>query len=147
MRPGDGADDIEGVIDMRDPVAHGLIEGVFQGPGTGLDGRHHGPQQFHLEHVAGLAPDILGPHIDDTFHAIAGRDRGRGHAVLPGPGLGNDAPLAHALREQGLAHGVIDLVRAGVIQVFALEVDLRAAQFFAPVLSMVERRGAAHILF
>ena len=147
MRSGDSADDIEGIINMRHPVAHGLIEGVFQGPGAGLDRRHRRAQQFHFEHIAGLSPDILGPHIDDAFHAIAGRDRGRGHAVLPGAGFGNDAPLAHAPGEQGLAHGVIDLVRAGMIQVFTLEVNLRAGQFFAPVLGMIERRGAADILF
>jgi hypothetical protein len=33
--------------------------------------------------------------------------------------------------QHGLADGVVDLVRAGVVQVFALEVDLRAADFAA----------------
>jgi hypothetical protein len=47
--------------------------------------------------------------------------------VLAGTGLGDDAGLAHALGQHGLADGVVDLVRAGVVQVFALEQDLRAA--------------------
>jgi hypothetical protein len=56
------------------------------------------------------------------------RHRRGGHAVLAGPGLGDHARLAHAPREQRLSEGVVDLVRAGVVQVLALEVDLRAAE-------------------
>jgi len=47
--------------------------------------------------------------------------------VLPGSGLGNDPPLSHALREERLADGAIDLVRAGVREVLALEEDARQA--------------------
>jgi hypothetical protein len=46
--------------------------------------------------------------------------------VLAGAGLGHDAPRAQALGQQRLADGVVDLVRAGVRQVLALEPDLRA---------------------
>ena len=54
--------------------------------------------------------------------------RGRGgHAVLAGPGLGDDPPLAHAAGEQGLADRVVDLVGAGVGDVLTLEPDLRPA--------------------
>jgi hypothetical protein len=48
--------------------------------------------------------------------------------VLARAGLGDDAALAHAPRQQRLAQAVVDLVRAGVQQVFALEPDARAAQ-------------------
>ena len=50
--------------------------------------------------------------------------------MLAGAGLGDDARLAHPQREQRLAERVVDLVGAGVIEVFALEVDVRAAAFF-----------------
>ena len=43
--------------------------------------------------------------------------------------------LAHPRREQRLADGVVDLVRAGVVQVFALEQDARAADFVAQALA------------
>jgi hypothetical protein len=43
--------------------------------------------------------------------------------VLAGAGLGDDARLAHALGEQRLAERVVDLVRAGVVEVLALEVE------------------------
>ena len=55
-------------------------------------------------------------------------DGGRGDAVLARAGLGDDALLAHALGKQALAERVVDLVRAGVQQVFALEVDFGAAE-------------------
>jgi hypothetical protein len=63
--------------------------------------------------------------------------------VLAGAGFGDDARLAHAARQQGLADHVVDLVRAGVVQVFALEEDLRPALLLRPALGVVDRRGAA----
>ena len=55
-------------------------------------------------------------------------DRGGGHAVLARAGLRDDAGLAHAARQQDLAEHIVDLVRAGVVELVALEVDLRAAE-------------------
>ena len=66
-----------------------------------------------------------------------------GDAVLPRAGLGDDARLAHALGEQDLADGVVDLVRAGVVQVFALEINFRAAEFLGEAFGKIKRRGAA----
>ena len=54
--------------------------------------------------------------------------------------------FAHALGEQSLAERVVDLVRAGVEQVFALEVDFCAAERFGEALGEVERRGAAGVI-
>jgi hypothetical protein len=48
--------------------------------------------------------------------------------VLAGAGLGDDPRLAHAHRQQDLADAVVDLVRAGVVELVALEPDLRAAE-------------------
>jgi hypothetical protein len=50
-------------------------------------------------------------------------DRGRRHAVLAGAGFGNNPALSHAFREQDLAKRVVDLVRAGVEQILALQID------------------------
>ena len=54
--------------------------------------------------------------------------------------------LAHAPGEQRLAEAVVDLVRAGVEQVFALDIDLRAAQVFGEPAREVERRGTARVV-
>ena len=54
--------------------------------------------------------------------------------------LGDDALLAEAPGEQRLADGVVDLVRARVREVLALEPDARAADLGRQPLGEVERR-------
>ena len=54
--------------------------------------------------------------------------------------------LAHPHGQQGLAERVVDLVGAGVVQVFALQVDLRAAALLAQPLGVIQRRGAADVV-
>ena len=49
-------------------------------------------------------------------------------------------------REQRLADGVVDLVRAGVVEVLALEQDARAADFAAQALGVVDRARAADVV-
>ncbi len=63
--------------------------------------------------------------------------------MLASAGLGDDARLAHAARKQNLADAIVDFVRAGVIEIFALEPDLCAAQLLGPAPRMVDRTGAA----
>ena len=66
--------------------------------------------------------------------------------MLAGSGLGDDALLAHAAGEQRLAERVVDLVRAGVEEVFTLEVDLGSAALFREPLGEVERRRTAAVV-
>mmetsp|Transcript_59253 Transcript_59253/g.139760 ORF Transcript_59253/g.139760 Transcript_59253/m.139760 type:complete len:374 (+) Transcript_59253:221-1342(+) len=143
VRAGHGADDVEGVLDVGDPVAHRFVERILQRLAAALD-RHDGrAEQLHAVDVGALALDVLAAHVDHAFQAVARADRGGGHAMLAGAGLGDDARLAHALGQQRLANDVVDLVRAGVVEVLALEVDLRAAQFAAQALGVVNRAGPA----
>ena len=117
-------------LDVGHPVAHGFADGVLQRPAAGGDADHLRAQQAHAEDVEALPPHVLLAHVDDAFQAEQRADRGGGHAVLARAGLGDDALLAHAPRQQRLAQAVVDLVRAGVQQVFALEINLRAARAF-----------------
>ena len=119
MRPGDRADDIKSVVYVRDPIAHRLVERVFERARAAFDRAHFGPQQFHPPDIRRLADDIRRAHIHHARQPGARRHRRRRDAVLAGAGFGDDAPLAHPLREQNLPGGVVDFVRAGVIQVFA----------------------------
>ena len=105
-----------------------------------------GAEQLHAEDVRLLPLDVHRAHVDDALEAEAGADRGGGDAVLAGAGLGDDALLAHAPGQQDLAEHVVDLVRAGVVQVFALEVDLGAAAMLGEALGEIERAGPADIM-
>jgi hypothetical protein len=49
------------------------------------------------------------------------------------------------LHQQRLAQGVVDLVRPGVVQVFALEVDLRPAEALGQAFGVGQGRGAADV--
>jgi hypothetical protein len=104
------------------------------------DAAHLRAQQPHAQHVQLLAGHVHIAHVDHALQAEQRADGGRGHAVLARAGLGDDALFAHALGQQSLAERVVDLVRAGVQQVFALEVDFGAAQLLGQPLA--ESRAA-----
>ena len=73
-----------------------------------------------------LPAHVLGAHVDDALEAEPRAD-GRGRdPVLAGAGLGDDPRLPKPLREHRLAERVVQLVRAGVEQVLALQVEALA---------------------
>ena len=104
---------------------------------------HLGAHQPHAEDIGRLPADVFLAHVDDALQPQHGADRRRGHAVLAGAGLGDDAALAHPFGQQPLPQGVVDLVRAGVGQVFAFEEDPGAAAVCGQPLGQVERRRPA----
>ena len=68
--------------------------------------------------------------------------RCRGDAVLSRAGFRDHALLAHAHREQSLPERIIDFVRAGVQQIFALQINRAAARLFGQSRSKLQRRRA-----
>ena len=155
MRAGRRADAVEGVVDIRDPVAQRLVHRVLQrARRRRCTGMHLGAEQLHAEHVGLLPLDVGRAHEDDAGQAEARADGGGGDAMLAGAGLGDDARLAHAPAPAGSGRAVVDLVRAGVVQLVALEIDLGAvarARLFArrcvgQALGEIERAGAADIM-
>jgi hypothetical protein len=153
MRARGGADDVEGVVDVGDPVAQRLVHGVLERLRAADDRVHFGAEQLHAEDVGLLPLDVLGAHEDGAGQAEARGDRGRGDAVLAGAGLGDDPRLAHADGEQDLADAVVDLVCAGVVELFALEVDFRAfsggcagAEMLGQALGEIERAGPPDVV-
>ena len=144
MRARYGTNDVERVVHISHPVAHGFVERVFQGFAARLHRHYFSAQQMHTVHIRRLALHVFRAHIDHTLQAITGTDGGGGHTVLASTRFGNHAGFAHALGQQGLAYGVVDFVRTGVVQVLALEVDLCTAHFLAHARCVVHRRGATH---
>jgi hypothetical protein len=58
--------------------------------------------------------------------------------VLTRPRLGDHAALAEPLCKQRLPDAVVDLVRAGVIEILALQPDLRATELPGPSRGVID---------
>ena len=105
-----------------------------------------GAQQLHAKHIGPLPLDVGVAHIDDAGN-VEQRAGGRGgNAMLAGAGLGDDAALAHAPRQQHLPEHVVDLVRAGMVQLVPLKVELGAAEVPGQPLGEVERARPPDIM-
>src|SRR6266700_8153442 len=63
--------------------------------------------------------------------------------MLPRSSFRDDPRLAHFRRQQPLPDGVVDFVRPGVQQIFALQVDSRTAELFREPRSKLQRRRAS----
>ena len=138
-------EDIVRRADIRHPVAHRFVDGFLER--LLADGYRHyrGAEAFHAENIQCLTLHVHLAHVDDTLEAEHRADRGRGHTVLAGARLGDDALLSHAFGEQNLPHGIINLVCARVAEVLALEVDFCRAELFGHAFRIIERRRAADI--
>ena len=83
VRASNGADAVEGVFDIGDPIPQRFIEvRPSRCANRDLAGTTSAPSNFHAEHVGLLAFDINLAHIDHAFQAEAGAGGGRGHAML-----------------------------------------------------------------
>ena len=121
VRADDRTDAVVRALDRGHPVAQRLVDRVLERAAAAGDGHDVGTEQLHAEHVERLALDVDRAHEHEAVEPEQRRRGGGGDAVLAGAGLGDDALLAHAPGEQRLAEHVVDLVRAGVGEVFALE--------------------------
>ena len=66
--------------------------------------------------------------------------------MLAGAGFGDDPRLAHAPGEQDLAEHIVDLMRAGVVQLLALEIDFGTAEMRGQPLGEIERARPPDIM-
>ena len=133
------------MLDVGDPVAHGLVDRVLEGAAAGRDRDDLGAEQLHPRDVERLADGVLLAHVDGALEAEQRGGRRGGDAVLAGAGLGDHPGLAHPHGEQRLAEDVVDLVRAGVVEVLALEQDARAAAVRGEAGRVGERARAAGV--
>ncbi len=142
-----GANNVKRVFHVRNPVAHGFVQRIFQGFGARSDRNNLGTQQLHAKHVLCLPGHIFLTHIHHTLHAITRSHSGRGHTVLARTCFRNYAGLAHALGEHGLPNAVVHFVGTCVVQVFPLEVNLCTTDQIRPALGVINGAGATHKMF
>ena len=146
MRPRHRADAIERIAHIGHPVAQGVVHRVLQRAATRGDRNDLGSQQLHPEHVRCLAFDVMRAHVDHAVQPELGAHRRRRHAVLPRPGFRDDPRLSHPAREDDLPQHVVDLVRAGVVQLVALHVDLGTTQMRRQPFGEIERARPPHVM-
>ena len=108
---------------MTAPVTYSLAAGIAQRHVASTYRMHLGTQHLHPLDVRVLTLHISGTHEHLTLHAHQRTDRCRRHTMLSGSCLCDDTRLAHLLGQQDLAHGVVDLVGARVVQVLALQLE------------------------
>ena len=129
--------------DVGDPVADGFAGRLLERLRADIDGTNLGAEQPHALDVGPLPAHVLDAHVDDAVESETSADGGGGDSVLTGARLGDDPLLAQPARQHDLAECVVELVRAGVHQILALEVD---ALLRAEALGQGERRRAAAVV-
>ena len=146
MWSGGGAETVVGVVGVGHPVTEGLVDGVLEGLRSRLHRHDRRTQQAHPGDVERLAGGVDRTHVD---HALQTQQRARGrrrHPVLACTGLGDDSGLAHLLGQQCLPQHVVDLVRAGVIEILALEENSCATDVLAQSGGLIQRRGPSGVV-
>jgi hypothetical protein len=146
MRTRRRANAIKRVVHVGDPVAQRFVHGVLEGLCARLHGHDRRAEHLHAKHVRLLSFDVHSAHVDDAFKTIFRASRRRRDAMLSRARLGDDALLAHASRQKNLAEDVVDLVSAGMIELVALEVNLRAAEMIGHALGEIERARSPDIV-
>jgi hypothetical protein len=126
-----GADDRAYAVDARYRVGHVRLEsgvdGLLERPEPAGHGHDRGAQYLHPGDVRRFLLDIYLAHVYLALEPEVRRRRRERDAVLAGARLGYQPFLAQVLGQQGFAHAVVELVRACMVQVLALQVDTPSA--------------------
>ena len=127
------------------PFAHGFRHGIFQRCRPRFHGMHLRAQQAHLVYIQSLTFGVFLTHEHFAFHVHERRRRSRGNTVLTCARFGDNARLAHLLGKQDLPEHVVDLMRASMVQIFTLQVDLCTTQRLGQTLGIVQKRRTVGI--
>ncbi len=125
---------------VRHPIAQSFVDRVFQSLAAGFDPDDFSAEQPHAENVQRLPPHVFSAHVNHALQTRPGANRRCRHSVLTGSGFSDDAAFAHSPGQQNLSERVVDFVSARVIQVFSLQVNLRAAQMSGQTFGKSNRR-------
>ncbi len=135
MRPDGRAEQVVASLGIAHPVPECLVYRGSQSLIATVDRDHFGAELMHAIDIGRLTGDIDGAHVDPTRDTYPGTGSGGRDAVLARSSLCYDTLRTEMTREQGLPDGIVDLVRAGMRKILALEVDFAAPQLTEPVRS------------
>ena len=140
MRPNSRADAVDRLLVVRQIILKSRIDSFLERLRAARDGHDLRAEHLHARHIRRLLLDVDLAHVDRAVEPEEGRRRRERHAVLSRARLGNDALLAHELRQKPLAHAVIELVRTRVIQILTLQINLAVADLARKALAVVDGR-------
>ena len=97
---------------------HG-IDRLFEGFESVGRRNHLGPEDLHAHNVGMLFFDVHFAHVNLAHQPEISRGRRQRHTVLPRTCLCDKFLLPQVFRQQRFGHTVVELMRAGMVQVFA----------------------------
>ncbi|MPM51987.1 hypothetical protein SDC9_98740 [bioreactor metagenome] len=140
------ADGVQIVGRVVQVFLEGAVHRVLERRLAARNGHQLAAQDAHLGDVGVFFFDVHLAHVDLARNAHQCAGGCQRHAVLARAGFGDHLGLAHELGEQCFAQAMVDLVRAGVVQVLTLQVDLCAAKLIRQSACVEDGAGAAHIV-
>ena len=138
-----GADAVDSIVVFFHVAFKSGVYRFFQGLLACGDGDDVGAQHFHTDDIGVLLGNIHSAHVNVTLQAEVCSGGGKSHTVLAGTGFGNDLLLAHELGKETFTHAVVQLVGTGVVEIFALEINLALAENTAQALAVIHGSRAA----
>ena len=120
MRTERGTDNVMRGADVGDPVTHRFVDCFLERALPRGNAPYFSTTEAHTVNVQRLTTHVLLAHVNHAFEAHLRTHRRSGDTMLTSARLGDDAFLAHSFSEQRLAESVVDLMRSGVKQIFAL---------------------------
>ena len=100
MRAKNRAEKIMGGADVRDPVAHCFVDGIFQRAAAGIHAYDFRAEQAHAKNIQALALHVVSAHVNGAGEAEARGNGRRRNAMLARASFRDHALLAHADGEQ-----------------------------------------------
>ena len=154
MRASRSADTVKCISDICYPVAQRFIHRIFECSRAALHRSNLGAKHLHPKNVRLLSFNINSAHIDNTLQAKTRAGGGCRNAMLSRSSFSNNPLLAHAPCEQNLTKNIIYFMRASVIKLIPLKINLRTlihacarTNIFRDALSEIKRRGPTNIVF
>ena len=145
VRPHHRTEAVVGVADPGGPLAHGFRNRVLQRGSPGPYRDDFGSEQTHAVDIEGLPPGILLSHENHALHSHQRCRRGRCHPVLACARFRDQTGLSHFFCKKRLSQHVVDLVRAGMVQILPFEIDFRAAKILRHFFRKIEPRRPSRI--